>query len=200
MHNLVNQLNHSLFKLQYLELEQLIKACRKNNLKAQGDLYQKYKDTLYILCLKYSKNSDEAQDNLHDSFIEIFNSIKKYKGKGSFEGWMKRITINQAINKYKKERPFNIEIKNDILEDTTVTEDDLDIKLDSILNCIQELPDQYRLVFNLYQLDDYSHKEIADLLNISVNTSKSNLHRAKAILKEKITTLNNNKPKLYYGS
>lgn len=86
MHNLVNQLNHSLFKLQYLELEQLIKACRKNNLKAQGDLYQKYKDTLYILCLKYSKNSDEAQDNLHDSFIEIFNSIKKYKGKGSFEG------------------------------------------------------------------------------------------------------------------
>lgn len=183
-----------------MELEQLIKACRKNNLKAQGDLYQKYKDTLYILCLKYSKNSDEAQDNLHDSFIEIFNSIKKYKGKGSFEGWMKRITINQAINKYKKERPFNIEIKNDILEDTTVTEDDLDIKLDSILNCIQELPDQYRLVFNLYQLDDYSHKEIADLLNISVNTSKSNLHRAKVILKEKITTLNNNKPKLYYGS
>lgn len=183
-----------------MELEQLIKACRKNNLKAQGDLYQKYKDTLYILCLKYSKNSDEAQDNLHDSFIEIFNSIKKYKGKGSFEGWIKRITINQAINKYKKERPFNIEINNDILEDTTVTEDDLDIKLDSILTCIQELPNQYRLVFNLYQLDNYSHKEIASLLNISESTSKSNLHRAKAILKEKITKLNPSKPKLYYGS
>ncbi|AUC75258.1 RNA polymerase sigma factor [Olleya sp. Bg11-27] len=183
-----------------MELEQLIKACRKNNIKAQGDLYQKYKDTLYILCLKYSKNSNEAQDNLHDSFIEIFNSIKKYKGKGSFEGWMKRITINQAINKYKKERPFNIEIKNDILEDTTVSEDDLNIELDSILNCIQELPDQYRLVFNLYQLDNYSHKEIADLLNITVNTSKSNLHRAKAILKQKINILNHKKPKLYYGS
>ena len=183
-----------------MELEQLIKACRKNNIKAQGNLYQKYKDTLYILCLKYSKNSNEAQDNLHDSFIEIFNSIKKYKGKGSFEGWMKRITINQAINKYKKERPFNIEIKNDILEDTTVSEDDLNIELDSILNCIQELPDQYRLVFNLYQLDNYSHKEIADLLNITVNTSKSNLHRAKAILKQKINILNQNKPKLYYGS
>ncbi|AXO81188.1 RNA polymerase sigma factor [Olleya aquimaris] len=183
-----------------MELEQLIKSCKRNNLKAQGDLYQRYKDTLYLQCLKYSKNKEEAQDNLHDSFIEIFKSIKKYKNKGSFEGWMKRITINLAINKYKKEGPLNIIINNDILEDTTVTDEELNLELTNILNCIQELPNQYRLVFNLYQLDGYSHKEVAKLLGISVNTSKSNLHRAKVLLKEKIIKLNQTKPRLYYGS
>lgn len=169
-----------------MDIKKLIRGCKKNNLKSQSDLYNLYKDTLYMSCLKYCSDTSEAQDNLHDSFMEIFKNIKKYNGNGSFEGWMKRITINKAINKYKKKKPVYIDIKNDILEDTSIEEDKLNLDLDTILNCIQQLPNQYRLVFNLYELDDYSHKEIANLLSISENTSKSNLHRAKIILKQKI--------------
>ena len=94
-----------------MTLKQLIKACKKNNIQAQRDLYLKYKDDLYVLCLKYCKNVDEAQDNLQDSFIEIFKNIDKYNYDGSFEGWMKRITINKAIDKYKSESFINIIIK-----------------------------------------------------------------------------------------
>jgi len=174
-----------------LDLQQIIKACKRNNLKAQSQLYSLYKDDLFILCLKYCKNKEEAQDNLQDSFLEIFKSIKSYKGSGSFEGWMKRITIYKAIDKYKKKTPINIEINDEIIEDTTINTVDIDsVPLDKILECIQELPTRYRMVFNLYELDQYKHQEIAELLNISVNTSKSNLHRAKLILKQRIIDLN----------
>ncbi|WP_298900395.1 sigma-70 family RNA polymerase sigma factor [uncultured Psychroserpens sp.] len=168
--------------------KQLIKACKKQNLKAQGQLYQLYKDDLFVLCLKYCKNREEAQDNLQDAFLEIFSKIKSYKGSGSFEGWMKRITINKAIDKYKKERYLNIVINNDILRDHSLVETNIieSMPLDQILKYIQDLPPRYRIVFNLYELDDYSHQDIAKLLKISVNTSKSNLHRAKRILQTKI--------------
>ena len=174
-----------------MDLQQIIKACKRNNLKAQSQLYSLYKDDLFILCLKYCKNKEEAQDNLQDSFLEIFKSIKSYKGSGSFEGWMKRIIIYNSINKYKKKTPINIEINDEIIEDTTINTVDIDsVPLDKILECIQELPTRYRMVFNLYELDQYKHQEIAELLNISVNTSKSNLHRAKLILKQRIIDLN----------
>lgn len=171
-----------------MNLEQLIKACKKHNLKAQSQLYQVYKDDLFVLCLKYCKNREEAQDNLQDAFLEIFGKIKSYKGSGSFEGWMKRITINKAIDKYKKDSHLKIVINNDLLADSTLIETATleTIPLNEILNHIQELPPRYRLVFNLYELDGYSHKDISKLLTISVNTSKSNLHRAKGILKNKI--------------
>lgn len=185
-----------------MDIEQLIKDCKRKNLKAQSDLYHIYKDTLYMLCLKYCKNTTDAQDNLHDAFLEIFKNIKKYNGSGSFEGWMKRITINKAINKYKKKKPINIVIKNDLLEDDQITDKIKSLDLDIILECIQQLPSQYRLVFNLYELDNYSHKEIAKLLSISLNTSKSNLHRAKLILKGKIEEIMmlQTKKQLKYGN
>ncbi|WP_299228524.1 sigma-70 family RNA polymerase sigma factor [uncultured Psychroserpens sp.] len=167
-----------------MNIEQLIKACKKQNLDAQSQLYQMYKDDLYVLCLKYCKNKEEAQDNLQDAFLNIFSKIKSYKGKGSFEGWMKRITINKAIDKYKRDKHINIEINNDILIDNHFDSTSFEsIPISNILKHIQELPPQYRLVFNLYELDNYTHKEISKLLGISVNTSKSNLHRAKNILK-----------------
>lgn len=170
-----------------MDLQKTIKSCKRNNLKAQSQLYTRYKDDLYVLCLKYCKNKEEAQDNLQDSFIEIFDKITSYKGIGSFEGWMKRITIHKAIDKYKKIQPINIAINNDILEDTNIDSEVLEvIPLHDILNHIQELPPRYRMVFNLYELDQYTHKDIAELLNISINTSKSNLHRAKHLLKQKI--------------
>lgn len=142
-----------------------------------------------MLSLKYCPNEAEAEDNLHNSFIEIFTNIKNFNNKGSFEGWMKRITINKAIDSYKK--TFQLSpIKDDFKDDTTIDENDFDVSLDHILSLIQDLPNQYRLVFSLYELDDYSHQEIASMLSITESTSKSNLHRAKLILKEKIKAKN----------
>ena len=183
-----------------MNLEDLIKACQKQNSKAQEELYHLYKNTLFVLCLKYCQNEAEAEDNLHNAFIEIFTNIKQFSGKGSFEGWMKRITINKAINSYKKAYQL-APIKETDFPDTDVNENELeDFSLDQILAMIQNLPNQYRLVFNLYEMDNYSHAEIADMLSISIGTSKSNLHRAKMILKEQIkvtTSVHNMKVK--YG-
>ncbi len=173
-----------------MKIEELIKQCIKNNRAAQNELFRMYKDTLYFTSLKYCRNNVDAEDNLHDAFIIIFQKIKTYKNKGSFEGWMKRITIYKAIDKYKTQKPVNIEINDDILKDNLEVEVKEELSLETLLKLIQELPDQYRLVFNLYQLDGFSHKEIATLLNISESTSKSNYHRAKLILREKITAMN----------
>lgn len=177
---------------------ELIKACIKNNRTAQNELFGKYKDTLYFTSLKYCRNEADAEDNLHDAFITIFQKLKTYKSQGSFEGWMKRITIFKAIDKYKTKKPLNIEIKEDILEDEVIVEKEENLSLDQLLALIQDLPDQYRLVFNLYQMDGFSHKEIASFLNISEGTSKSNYHRSKLILRDKIIALSKEiNPKTY---
>lgn len=172
-----------------MKIQDLIKRCVKNDRTAQNELFRLYKDTLFFISLKYCRNEAEAEDNLHDAFISIFQDIKTYKNKGSFEGWMKRITIYKAIDKYKSEKSINILINDDILEEEVIVEEDSMLSLDILLMLIQELPDQYRMVFNLYQLDGFKHKEIAALLYISENTSKSNYHRAKLLLRDKIMAL-----------
>lgn len=168
-----------------MSLEQLIIKCGKQDIQAQGMLYKLYANKLFTLCLKYSKNYVEAEDNLQDAFMTIFKKIKQYKNNGSFEGWMKRIVINTALQRYRKESVLDV-IKDDNIKEEPVEVDTVDVSIDYLLQLIQKLPDKYRLVFNLYVLDGYSHKEIATLLNISVGTSKSNLSRARLILKEKI--------------
>ena len=167
--------------------DKIIKGCIKHNPKAQEELYRMYKDTLFVLCLKYCRNEDEAEDNLHNAFIEIFTNIGNYSGKGSFEGWMKRITINKAIDSYKK-TILLLPVRDDLAWDTDVSDEEMKLPLDYLLALVQQLPDQYRLVFSLYELDDYSHREIAEMLAISESTSKSNLSRAKSILKNKISS------------
>lgn len=170
-----------------MSLEQLIQKCKKNDTKAQSELYHLYSRTLFAICLKYSRHHAEAQDNLHDAFMTIFKKIGQYKNKGSFEGWLKRITINTALQRY-RDKGFLELVNENTIEDVAVDVNDENISLDFLLQCIQELPDRYRLVFNLYVLDGYSHKEVAELLNISTGTTKSNLSRARLILKEKIET------------
>ena len=170
-------------------IKELISRCKKQDRKAQEELYKKYSNTLFSICLKYSPNYAEAQDNLQDSFLTIFNRIEQFEGKGSFEGWIKRITVNTALQKYRKQRAFDITNEAQ-LEDEDVVVEDTSIPLDFLLKIIQELPDRYRLVFNLYVLDGYSHKEIAEMLGISDGTSKSNLARARMILKQKIHIYN----------
>lgn len=174
-----------------MKLEDLIKRCIKNDRNAQNELFRKYKDTLFFISLKYCRNVADAEDNLHDAFIAIFQNLKTFKNHGSFEGWMKRIAIYKAVDKYKNNLLENIEIKDNLLVDSVEIHDELDFSLEFLLKLVQELPDQYRLVFNLYQLDAHSHKEIASILNISEGTSKSNYHRAKLILREKIEKVNN---------
>ncbi|MEZ4818256.1 MAG: sigma-70 family RNA polymerase sigma factor [Flavobacteriaceae bacterium] len=169
-----------------VRLDELIKKCKKNDRNAQSILFSEYKETLYLISLKYCRNEVDAQDNLHDAFMVIFEKIKTYKGKGSFEGWMKRITIYKAIDRYKRKKEIPLEPIDYSDDDTSIDSTFLDISLDILLDFIQKLPDQYRLVFNLYQLDGYSHKEIAEILSISENTSKTNYHRAKLQLKQKI--------------
>jgi len=173
-----------------LNLEDIIKGCRNNNRKAQEELYHLYKGVLFSLCLKYCRNDAEAEDNLHNSFIEIFAAIHKYRGAGTFEGWIKRITINKAINSYKKTLQV-VPLKDNFTGDTDVGTEEMTISADIILEFVQQLPDQYRIIFCLYELDDYPHKEIATMLSISESTSKSNLHRAKAILQNKIRAIKN---------
>lgn len=170
-----------------MSVEQLIIKCKKNNRQAQGELYKLYSKQLFTLCLKYSKDYAESQDNLQDAFLTIFKKIKQYNNKGSFEGWMKRIVINTALQRYRKSSVLDVIKDDDVVEDVIEVEDP-SVSLDFLLEIIQELPDKYRLVFNLYVLDEFSHKEIAEMLNISVGTSKSNLSRARHILKEKLET------------
>lgn len=176
-----------------MSLEQLIKKCVKKDAKAQGQLYKQYAGKLFSLCVKYSKNYAEAEDVLHDAFITIFNKIEQYNNKGSFEGWLKRIAINTALQKYRENVGVYDIVNEGNIKDTALDVLDTEsVDLDFLLQIIQDLPDHYRLVFNLYVLDGYSHVEISKLINISTGTSKSNLARARMILKEKIKNHNAN--------
>ena len=169
-------------------LEQLIIDCKKNDQNAQAQLYRLFSAKFFGICLKYSSNYTEAQDNLQDGFLIIFNKIDQFSFKGSFEGWAKRIMINNALQKYRGVRFLEI-VKDDDFVDEIVEIEEEAISLDYLMQIIQELPDRYRLVFNLYILDGYSHKEIAEMLTITTGTTKSNLARARLILKEKIEAL-----------
>lgn len=171
-----------------MSLEQLILDCQKKNIKAQEQLFRLFSSKLFAVCLKYSRNYEEAQDNLQDGFMLIYDKIGQFAFKGSFEGWAKRLMINNALQYYRKENSLRL-INEDIADEEVVEIDDNNITMDYLLGIIQELPDRYRLVFNLYVIDNYAHKEIAEMLGINIGTSKSNLSRARVILKEKIETL-----------
>lgn len=168
-----------------MSLKELIDKCKKGDRKAQEQLYRQYSNILFGICLKYSRNKTEAEDSLHDSFMTIFEKIGQYKSKGSFEGWIKRITINTVLQKYRKEEYLKV-VSDNLEEEVEVESVYTEIGLQTLLKYIQELPNKYRMTFNLYVLDGYSHKEISSMLGTSPGTSKSNLARARMILKEKI--------------
>ena len=168
-----------------MSLDLLIRKCKKNDTNAQSEIYKLFSSKLFAVCLKYSRNHVDAEDNLQDAFVTIFEKMSQYSYKGSFEGWLKRIAVNTVLQKYRRKGVFNI-INEDDIEDIVVEVEDYDIDINFLLLSIQELPYRYRLVFNLYALDEYSHKEIAKMLDITTGTTKSNLARARMILKDKI--------------
>ncbi len=168
-----------------------IKECLNNDAKAQEKLYRLFAPKMYGICLRFAKNRMEAEDILQDGFIKIFTNLKYFRNEGSFEGWIRRTIINTAINHYKKKLR---DLNNITIEHTNITDrtdDDIISKLSvgELLELINELPDGYRIVFNLNVIEGYTHKEIGKMLNISENTSKSQLSRAKHNLKKKIVKL-----------
>lgn len=172
-------------------VEQIIQGCQKGDVVAQEQLYRLFAPKLFGVCLKYSRNYSEAEDNLQDGFILLFEKINQFQFKGSFEGWAKRVVINNVLQKYRSQGVFEI-VNENIPDVPDIDIDEESVSMDYLISIIQQLPDRYRLVFNLYVVDDYSHKEIAEMLNITIGTSKSNLARARMILKDKIETLQAN--------
>lgn len=173
-------------------IEYYIQKCIENDRGGQQKIYQLFSPVLYGLCMKYMKNEDDAKDVFQEAFIIVFQKISQYRFEGSFEGWLKRIFINKLIetlNKRKRDFLFADEIYQDDIMDEEEEIDSYLIPQEKLLECIQQLPDQYRLVFNLYHFEKMKHKEIASLLNITEGTSKSNLNRAKSNLQKKILAL-----------
>ncbi len=171
------------------ELRKILKGCLAGNKRDQELLYRRYSAKLYGVSLQYSGSHDEARDVLQESFIKIFTSLHTFNEDGSFEGWMRRIVVNTALEKHRNRYYLNkvddLGYNNDTLPELEAN-DISGMESEDLLNFIMALPPKYRMVFNLYALEGYSHKEIAAMLNISEGTSKSNLSRARAILQKKV--------------
>ncbi|HRS53934.1 MAG TPA: sigma-70 family RNA polymerase sigma factor [Bacteroidales bacterium] len=177
-----------------MEPEQdLINRCINNDPVAQELLYRRYASKMFGVCMRYAANKMEAEDILQEGFIKIFTNLSKYRGEGSFEGWIRRTMVNTAINHYYKNIKFLQDIDIDEVDIVNFFDQDAISNLSEaeLLKLIQELPEGYRMVFNLYVIEGYSHKEIAEQLGITENTSKSQLSRARAALQNKIRKLYN---------
>ncbi len=169
-----------------MSIEKLINDCKKNDIKAQEQLYKQFAPKLFSVCLKYSCNYAEAQDNLQEGFLLIFEKIHQFEFKGSFDGWLKKVIVNYILQQYRKKNYLSVVDENIADEAEVEVEINDEVSVEFLMKIIQELPDRYRLVFNLNVFENYSHQDIATALGITVGTSKSNLSRAKMILKEKI--------------
>ena len=172
--------------------QQLIELCAKNNRKAQQVLYDRYSGLLLGICLRYVYDKAEAEDILQDSFIKIFYNIKDFSGTGSFIGWLRKVAVNTAITHYHKNLKYryHVEIEEYVSVETGVTSFEEDFfTSDELYKVLNELPAGYKMVFNLYAVEGYKHKEIAEILGIDTNTSKSQYSRAKAVLRQKLEKL-----------
>ncbi len=168
----------------------IISGCKKGDSRSQEALYRLVAPVMYALCLRYGGNADDAGDIMQDGFIKVFSKIGQYSGKGSLEGWIRRIMINTALERYRGQVHMeSLEDKADQVSGVAGDETLEEITADEISNVISELSPKYRMVFNLYAIEGYSHKEISEMLGISEGTSKSNLSRARSVLQEKLKDL-----------
>ncbi|MDO9511307.1 MAG: sigma-70 family RNA polymerase sigma factor [Bacteroidales bacterium] len=177
--------------------QSIIEGCKAGKRRFQNRLYSMYSRSLFTICLRYSKNKEEAEDLLQDCFIKIFEHIYEYRGEGSFEGWLKRITINTAISRFKKNSKLQVLSGLDGFEELARDDDKdaeesfliSDVQSQWIMDAIQELPSGYNHVFNLHIFEGYTHKEIGSMLGVSENTSKSQLSKARKYLQNKLSYL-----------
>ncbi len=168
--------------------DRLLKACIQGDRKAQRKLYEQLAPKMFPVCLRYMNNREMAEDVMQDGFVTLFSKLDSYSGTGSFEGWARKIFVNTALMQLRR---------NDVLKESDNLDDAWDIGSPApsaiqeighkeLLELIAELPPGFRTVFNMYVIEGYSHKEIADELGISENTSRSQLQRARVILQKKI--------------
>ena len=163
----------------------LIQGCINEESQMQQLLYDKFSPKMYGVCLRYAGNEDDASDILQEGFIKVYKNLSKFRGEGSFEGWIRRIFVNTSIEHFRKKvKLYNVtEVQENTIEDTNL--DALDIlATKDIIKIINELSPGYKAVFNMHVIEGYSHKEIADIMGITEGTSKSQLARAKGVLKK----------------
>ena len=175
-------------------IDNLIKGCIAWDRSSQNALYKKFSAKMFAVCYEYSSSREEAEDTFHEGFMKVFDNISSFSKAGSLEGWIRRIMVNTAIEKYRKNsRLFAVVNIDDHLESIhNYYEEDIlsQIEAKMLMELIHQLPPAYKMVFNLYVFEGLKHKEIAIQLEINIGTSKSNLFEAKSILKKKIQKLN----------
>jgi RNA polymerase sigma factor (sigma-70 family) len=170
--------------------DELIERCRKNDRTAQKMLYDKYAGLMLAICRRYVFEKSEAEDILMEGFLKVFTKINEFEGRGSFEGWMKRIFVNTAITNYHKsskhnKNHFDIE-EIQIRKSEKPSYGESEFTHEELFRIIHSLPEGYKIVFNMYALEGYKHKEIADMLGIDINTSKSQYSRAKKLIRKRL--------------
>jgi RNA polymerase sigma factor (sigma-70 family) len=171
-------------------LEILIEGCRKGDRGSQEKLYRQFSAAMYGLCLQYAASEEDAQDILQDGFVKVFKKIEQVRDAKAFPGWIRRLMINTALERYRSQVVMHRLDEEPGAMKEQITEETLEeLDAEALVLMIQELPPRYRMVFNLYAIEGYNHKEIAEKLDISDGTSKSNLSRARAILQEKVKRL-----------
>lgn len=165
--------------------EDIIAGCRAGKASAQEKLYQLYSRRMMAVCVRYTNSRFEAEDIFHEAFVKVFKNINAYSG-GSFEGWVRRIFVNTAINHYHKNRKYQEQLDYSSIEESLPSTEDIisQISARDLMAVIDQLPEGYKLVFNLYVIEGFNHREIGEALNISEGTSKSQLAKAKSSLKK----------------
>lgn len=172
--------------------QQIIEGCSRHERKAQKVLYEKYSHLLLGVCMRYASNKAEAEDILQDSFLKIFFRIGDYSGTGSFVGWLRKVVVNTAITHYhvNLKYRYHIEIEEYASVESGIAGFDEDFfTADELYKVLNDLPRGYRMIFNLYAVEGYKHKEIAEMMGIDTNTSKSQYSRARAVIREKLEKL-----------
>jgi RNA polymerase sigma factor (sigma-70 family) len=165
-------------------------GCKVNDRKQQGLLYKVLAPKMLAVCMRYTTDRDEAQDVLQEGFIKIFKNLQNYRGEGSLEGWIRRIMTHTAISRYRKLKPMLL--SEEISENSIpcyASNQNNKMEAQELMNIIQQLPGNYRSVFNLYAIEGYSHQEIGTMLGITELLSRTTLHRARGILKKKVLQL-----------
>ena len=171
------------------ETKQLIQGCIKQNRHHQNRLYQLFAPGMFAVCLRYSKNKEEAEEILQEGFMKVFTHLHQFNFEGSFEGWIRKIMVNCALQKYRSNARLHAVVDIETNQHKIAETENImaQIGTKELVNMVQQLPPGYRLVFNLYVFEGMKHREIAEQLAISEGTSKSNLYDARAILQKSVT-------------
>ena len=171
--------------------QMVIDQCIANDRKAQYQIYQQYSKAMFNICVRMLNDTSEAEDALQESFLKAFRNMEQFKGNSTLGAWLKRIVVNECLNRIKKRKLDLISIEDRQLEESAedehLSEQDLVLEVGKVRQAIQELPDGFRVVFSLYLIEGYDHQEIADILGITESTSKSQYSRAKAKLRQLLT-------------